>query len=308
MRVVNDKNESAETSEVGFSALLTHILLTGLGVATVLLGPLPMILSHLKLNEPWPKVAAVGGALIALLVLEVPMPAVLVAFVFGLFIADNIVKEIPFWKLLSQAVLISALLGAGALFFSASIERSEVLVYWGTFVDGIITQVKESVQSEQSVEWSVIRGLLFYEGPFLYLSFAVISFWLSVGLAAHLGWFKEKHAFSAGSLRNLKLPVWVSFIFVGLFISTFLETRGAHFLLGGSFRLVGSLMFIQGCICLSRFLELRGIRSGLVRTLTYLFAILFGFYAVIGMGVVSPWFFKRGSGKLANLQLRDTTS
>jgi hypothetical protein len=51
-------------------------------------------------------------------------------------------------------------------------------------------------------------------------------------------------------------------------------------------------MFIQGSVCLALFLEQRRVRRG-VRTLIYSMATVLGFYALVGMGIMSPWILRR---------------
>ncbi len=124
------------------------------------------------------------------------------------------------------------------------------------------------------------------------LSGAILSFWLSVGVAAHLGWFAPGHAVSAASLRALRLPGWVSLGFVALFVVTMRAGAGGAGYWGGGFRLVGALVFIQGCVLLSSLMDARQVAPR-IRTLVYLVSILLGFYALVGMGVVGPWFFRK---------------
>src|SRR5580693_7719165 len=113
MRVLNDREEQTEPSELGFFSIASYALLTAVGIATVIFGPLPMIVGHMRLSDPWPKVAALLGALIALTFLEVPAPLVVMTFIFGLFVADGVWKETAFWKLVRDAALLA--LGMGFL-------------------------------------------------------------------------------------------------------------------------------------------------------------------------------------------------
>ena len=133
-----------------------------------------------------------------------------------------------------------------------------------------------------------MRAILFYEGPFLYLSAALLSVWLSVGVVAHMGWLPSDHPLSSEGLRRLRLPRWASFVFLVLFVAAFSSPIKFQYLFSGFFRLAGALMFIQGCVFLSEMLSRKLIQPR-ARTFIYSAAILIGFYALMGVGAVSPW-------------------
>jgi hypothetical protein len=137
-----------------------------------------------------------------------------------------------------------------------------------------------------------MRAIFLYEGPFLYLSGVILSLWLSVGIAAHLGWMAPGHRYSGEGLRQVRLPAWVSVGFLALFVAAFFGPTRTEHLFGGIFRLAGSIMFVHGSICLSELLSRRVLRPR-VRTLIYSLAIILGFYALMGLGVMSPWILRR---------------
>ncbi len=292
MLVTNDRPDPEQPPEMGFFAVISHSMLSALGITTVFLGPLPMILSQLRLEQPWPRITALLGAVLALAVLRAPVGPVMATFIFGLVIAEAVAAGDGFWKLIVKTVGLAAGLGVFGLFIAARLDGVSPLPFWGQMVDGIVVQLKTAVAADPSFQWEAVRGILFYEGPFLVLSGAILSFWLSVGMAAHLGWFEEGHSLSASSLRQLQLPAWVSLGFVVLFAFTVSAGPGAAGYLGGVFRLVGSLVFIQGCVVLSNLMNGRQVAPR-IRTLIYLVSILLGFYALVGMGVMGPWFFRK---------------
>lgn len=292
MRVVNDKEEKPESTDFGVFSLVGYVLLTAMGVASILFSPLPMILSHVRLVEPWPKVATLSGALLAILFLEVPLGLVLMAFVFGLFIADSIAKKTPFWRLLGNAVLLSLVVGFFALLISASFASRSFTSYWIGMIDETVLQAREMLRARDSFDWQVIRSVLLYQGPFLYVSASVLSLWLSVGLAAHLGWTAENEVFSARALRRLQLPALFSFLFVLLFFMSAFVPEGFQHLAGGLFRVIGVFMFLQGMVTLSKAMALKQTRPAF-RTFVYFVSVLLGFYMVVGIGVFSPWIFRK---------------
>ncbi len=301
MFVVNDKKETEQPPELGFFAVISHSMLSALGITSVFLGPLPMILSQLRLAQPWPRVTALFGAVLALAVLRAPVGPVLATFVFGLVVAEAVAAGDSFWKVLGKTVFLSAGLGGLGLLAAARMEGVAALPYWGQVVDGVVAQLKTAVTVDAAFQWDAVRAILFYEGPFLVLSGAILSFWLSAGVAAHLGWFEEGHALSAPSLRQLQLPSWVSAGFVVLFVYTMKAGAGGAGVWGGVFRLVGALVFIQGCVVLSNLMNLRQVAPR-IRTFVYLVSIFLGFYALVGMGVMGPWFFRRRPRSLATLK------
>lgn len=310
MIISNDKPEQEQPPELGFFAMFSHALLSALGISSILLGPLPMILSALKLEQPWPRITSLLGAVLALVVLRAPVGPVLATFVFGLVVAESASAGENFWKLLTKAVLLAAGMGALGLFLAARFEGASPLPFWGQLVDSVIAQLKTAVSGDASFQWDAVRALLFYEGPFLLLSGAVLSLWFSVGAAAHLGWFGEGHELSADRLRELRLPPWFSVAFVALFVLLVSGVAGRFGYLGGVFRLLGSIVFIQGCVALSNLMAVRQIAPR-VRTLIYTVSILVGFYAVVGMGVMGPWLYRkrgnRGGGRLFPRHLEEGT-
>lgn len=292
MRVLNDRQEKSEPSELGFFTIAAYAILSAFGIASVILGPLPMILAHIRLTDPWPKVTALIGAVIAITFLEVPLPLVAVSFIVGLFIADGVWKETNFWALVRNTLLLACVVGALLLVVLAQSEKLTPGVFWSHQVDAFITQLQASIQPDRDFKWDVMRGLILYEGPFFYLSGVILSLWLSIGVTAHLGWVEGAHRFSGESLRQIRVPAWSSVVFVMLFAGAFSGSVQLQRVFGGLFRVAGCLMFIQGTVCLSEILARREIRPR-VRTLIYSLAILIGFYALVGIGAMSPFIFKK---------------
>lgn len=292
MRVINDKQEKTEPSELGFFTIAAYAILSAFGIATVILGPLPMILSHARLTDPWPKVTALLGAVIALTFLEVPLPLVVLTFILGLFMADRVWHESSFGSILRDTLLLATLVGLGGLFLMARLDKVSVPAFWQGQVDAVITQLKASIRTDGDYRWDVVRGMLLYEGPFFYLSGVLLSLWISVGFSAHLGWLVSPHRYSSESLRGIRLPAWASLVFGILFVGSFIGHGDVTRLVGGLFRIACCIMFMQGTICLSDIMARKGIRPR-ARTVVYGLAIVLAFYVMVGVGVLSPWFFKR---------------
>ena len=208
MRVLNDREEKTEPSELGFLSVAAHAMLAAVGIATVVFGPLPMIIGHIRLSEPWSKIAAILGAVIALVFLDIPMPLVLVVFIFSLYVADAVSREVDFWTLVRNATFLGAILGLGALLIGAQADKIELGHYWTSLVDAWMGQLQKAMHAEKNFQWEVLRGIFLYEGPFLYLSGLILSLWLSIGIAAHMAWIPEGHHFGGASLRRYSYADW----------------------------------------------------------------------------------------------------
>lgn len=292
MRVLNDRKENAsESFEVNIPDLLVHAGLTALGIWSVILSPLSMLFSHTRLRQPLPKVTALLGAVIALCVLQMSLLGVVIAFVFGLFVAESIVRENSLWKLVLCSSVLAVSAGFGGVMLSAWLQGMGPLSCWNFLVDGAILNFQRANVLDKNIAWDALKRMLFYEGPFLYLSGAILSLWLSVGIAAHLGWLSEHPRLSGTQLRKLKLPMSFSFLFVSLFILAYVTMNRWQHLLEGMLLVAGSLMFIQGCICLSKILAVRDFQPRL-RTFIYSLSILLGFYVLVGIGTLGPWLFR----------------
>lgn len=292
MRVINDKEEKTESSDFGFLSLLSHVLLTAFGVATFILSPLPIIFSHMRLVEPWPRLATLFGAVVALLFLDVPVGLVLIAFAFGLYVGDGVAKKTPFWKLFSSSLLLSLTVGFVALLLTASLEHVRFLPYWTGLIDEGVKGAEAILRTGSSFDWNQVRALLLYQGPFLYVAGSILSFWISVGFAAHLGWMNESHPYGGNALRSVRLPNWMSILFIGLFVANAFVTSDLFHLVGGVFRVVSAFMFVQGMVTISRTLAMRRIRP-FMRSIFYVFSVVLGFYMVVGIGVFSPWILRK---------------
>lgn len=296
MRLVNDKQEPIEVKSVDVFALISQMFLVSVGIATGVFSPMVMVLSHCRFNNPWSKVAGVGGAVLAILLLEVPLAQVVIGFVFGLFVADCLQREVKPFHLISQAMAVGLIAAIACLFWGSITQHVTFSEFWGRWVVELIERLKATQAFEATMNWEMIKDLVLYEGPFLYLSALMLSTWIALGAAAHFGWVKEeKSYYSSASLKKLRIPRWLGLCFLASFVATFVIRSHYQYLVGGVFRVLSGFMFIQGSICLSIMLSQRGVRHGL-RTLIYCVAVLLGFYALVGMGIMSPWILRKKGG------------
>jgi hypothetical protein len=304
MRVVNDKNESSSRPQpLNLLALPLYALLCAIGFSSVFMSPLAVILTHRRLPEFWPKVVSITGAVVALLVLEVPLPVVLISFVFGVFVADSVQREVPFWLLAIRSVALSAVLGGlGLAFVSQLHSQSNLLEGWRNLVGLAVTQAQQGGFFGPELDWEMMRKSLFYEGPFFYLAASLLSLWLSVGLSAHLGWQAEETVYGAKKLRALRLPAWLSVATVVLWVLDLVLANRAAYVIAGFLDLLVAVFFIQGCVTLSVFLNQKRFARG-TRAVIYSLFIVFGFYALVGLGLMSPLIFLK-KRRTANLQNR----
>ncbi|MBI4404688.1 MAG: hypothetical protein HY537_11030 [Deltaproteobacteria bacterium] len=300
MRILNDNGRQRESPQMGFLPLLSHSLSSALGIGTVIISPFPMILSHLRLPEPWPKITGLVGAALALTVLEVPLALVALLFVFGLYVADTVARGPQLWRLIIYVGLLSVVLGSLEVVTLSLLSHSNILVFWKGMINGLLDQLQMIVpKTDNKIASSFVelRSLLYYQGPFLFVSSAIFSVWLSVGMAAHLGWFPADHSLCSERLRKTRISIWVSSLFVVFFAAkTVAQGPWLHYC-EGLFRVISTIVFIEGCIVLSSFFAARPAR---LRTLVYVFTMVFtaivGFFPVASLGAFSPWYFrKRGT-------------
>ena len=257
-----------------------------------------MILAHVRLPDYWPKVACIAGAVLALLLLEVSLPAVLVSFVVGTYIADRVMSGANFWTLAGQVALLSMVLGILALVSVSPSTPGGLPVVWASWVDSSIAQLQESGLAGADWNWATTRDTVYYQGPFLFVGAVLVSLWISVGLAAHLNWFAPGHAYAAPGLRKISLPVFFAPLFVGLFTASFLLKGPVSNLTGGAYCLVSVLLFIQGSITLSHLLQTKGYSRG-IRGFIYAALTIFGFYALVALGLMGPWILNRRARTVA---------
>lgn len=310
MRLVNDKEEPVEVKSVDLIALISQMFLVALGIATWVFSPMTMVLSHCRFTNPWSKVAGLGGAVLALLLLEVPPAQVVLGFVFGLFVADSLQRQVKPMQLLAQSLLVGLSVAVVALAWSSVTQNIPLGQFWAQWVSDVVEKLKTTQGFEGAMNWVVVKDLLTFEGPFLYLSALLLATWVSIGAAAHFGWVTDgKSPYCATSLRDFRLPKWIGISFIVSFVATMLVKSQFQYLAGGIFRVLSGFMFIQGTICLSIVFSQRGVRRP-VRTLVYSVAIVLGFYALVGMGILSPWILRKrreASPQVLSNQLEEQT-
>lgn len=291
MRIINDNSdEGARSSEpVNLLSLPLYTFLCALGFSSIVMSPLAVILAHRRLPDYWPKVVSILGAVVALVFLDVPVPAVLLSFILGVFVADNVKRQVPVWGLLSRVALLAGVLGfLGLVFVDQTGEHLGVVTLWSNWINKAVKQAQEGGLIVSPVDWTQIGQALFYQGPFYFLSGCLLSVWLSIGLGAHLKWQADEDPSSARNLRNLRLHWGWSLGAVILWVATFvLPSYSARMIAGGILNLVMMVLFIQGTVLLALFLEQKQWNQT-VRTLAYTLFILIGFYALVGLGLMSP--------------------
>jgi hypothetical protein len=248
-----------------------------------------MLLSHARLAEPWPKFAAIIGALVAVAVFEQSPVLVILAFVYGLVCADTVVRLVPKPWGFARVLLVGMGVAVASVFALSQLENQNVWQYW-------VQQVTQSAEAfsaqwkvsgvDPGVDWQRWKQVLIYQGPFQYLTILLLTFWIAVGAAAHFAWTDPTGPWSAASLKAIPLLKTPSFVFLGLFVVVALRIVPEFAGLLG----VGlGWMFVQGTIVLARWLGQRQLTRQ-QRTLAYCLSIFPGFHAVIGLGVIGPWF------------------
>lgn len=291
MRVVNDRDEKKATTQIDFFAVVAHGAICALGFSSLLLGPFAVLGSYAKLQEPWPKVAALLGAILALTLFQVSPVVVVIIFAFSLYVGDSVWRETPLPKLLVSSAFLAALLGVAGLVLLAQMNKMDVFSYGDYIVSQVVEQLesaKKTFSFYQSIDAEVLRRYLKLEGPFIYLSGMLLSLWLSVGMAAHFKWFPKGHAYASENLRTFSYPIWVTGLFVAFLLVEWIIGGRVPYVIDGILSCLGIFMFISGSIALSVLLNKRGVTTG-QRTLIYCVSVFLLLYFVIILGVLAPW-------------------
>ncbi|MEZ4750760.1 MAG: DUF2232 domain-containing protein [Bdellovibrionota bacterium] len=300
MRVLNDNQtpKEREKTPLDFMTVLIHTVYAALSFGcagsafTVFLVPLPMIANHLRLDEPWPKITAIFGAVVALLFFGMPPEVVSLIFVLGLVVGEGVKTRQTFWKLALRALAICVFVLFAATAWNAQLRGLNVPQYWNSLVERLLSGYAEMEVLKDMVNPKLLHDTLLYEGPFLLLAGILLCIWISVGFAAHLGWFPEKHPLHATQLRKLRLPVWVPVVFAVLFAARFVPEAPLKFYLEGMFMAWSSVILVQGCVYLSALLVRKRLGRGL-KLFIYAFSLTFGSYALVALGVFGNWFLNK---------------
>lgn len=282
---MNDKSEERETIEINLPEFIAQIIFCAFGISTVFFAPLPIIYSHKRLLEPWSKLSVLLGSVGALLFLETPIRVVVFSFVFGLFIADGINQNIRFWKLLVLSIVIALVLMIVNLQLSALFIGTDALSYWRDSIHAYFSTLKSAVTPDVTFEWARYETLFVQEGLFIYISAAILSFWLSIGSASHFGFLDNSPSFSPNVLRKLQLSPLASLFFFSLLMMRYLDSFQNSGTVAGLLKIIGCLLFIRGCNYTSQLMMQYKIQRKF-RTVVYFVLIPFGFILLIGIGFI----------------------
>lgn len=285
MRVLNDRKDEQEASGVEGFSVMFYTIMSAIAVATPAFAPLPLFAAHARLAEPWPKVVALGGALVALCFLGEPMPAVVIGFVFGLVASDFAARGSSLIQLFIAAIGSALLVGLMLLNFKAGQHQLTMAQEWQGVTDVLVGSY-EKVRASITPTWKATqdyRGLVQSQGPIFLAGLFAFALWICVGFTAHFGWWKSPHPYSAENLRNLRLPMWLSLAFVGSLLWGAQATSLQFFL--------AVLMVMQGTILLSQWFSREKI-SPWRRALLYTFGVTVGLGVLAGLGTVAPLLYK----------------
>ncbi len=303
MNIINDNKKEAVVTALDPFAIFTLVLLAGAAFSSFFLAPLPLLSAQWRLPNPWPKAVAVLGSVVAVVVLETPVPWAIVAFVLGVVFADQAHTQKSLWRALNTSVAAAFLAAIGLLVLHSQMNQMGPLIYWQSFVHTLVESVQVSVQSGFQMDWPVLESLLVHQGGFFLVGLCLISCWVSLGTASHFGWLKPGKRLSGSVLRKqMRLSPAIAVFASGLYIVAF--SFPVPFYILGLTRIVGCVLFIHGTVCLSDILSRRKMPKG-PRTWIYVLSVLFGFYALLALGVVSPWYFRAAKSQGPESVLKD---
>jgi hypothetical protein len=314
MRLLNDRMDPESSSRrsgdeprpeaVDPATVLALSLLAGFGSLGFVFAPAPVLLAQARLPQPWPKVVAVAGAALALLLFgALGLSPILAVFTFAvaLVVADGVENERPLPWTLGSAVLVVAALATLGFWQLGGAKGTEALsVGVNRFLEGAVATWVEAVPKSSVEEREQMARALRREGPALLVLLPALIGWLSIGLAAHLRWTEGSWRYSADSLRNLRLPTLLPVVFVVALLVAWRMPSGAHSLwVITAVQLLSFPLFIQGCTALSTLLHRRNVGARF-RSVIYAVSILFGFHALVAFGAAAPLvgraFYRRSNG------------
>lgn len=284
MNIHNDRAQNETVPQLDPFQLLTVALFAGLAMSTFVLCALPLLYAESRFPQPWPKIVGLVGAALAVFALEAPIPWVAVAFSMGLVFSDQVQKGKNLWGALGSAVLVAIGISLVLFFFQMNIQGGEPLTFWRDLVHSLVTEVQGSFKSDTAADWALLEKLIYEEAPFLVGGLAFVSAWLSLGAAVHFGWGPGEPPLASAQLRDsLELPVWLSALATAAFFVSLVVPL--PFYVSGIARFLCCLLFMQGTLFLSSALARRNVARGR-RTWVYGISVVFGFYALIVLGMV----------------------
>lgn len=312
MRLLNDRIDPGAPGSPGNerpeivdpSTVLALSLLAGFASIGVAFAPAPVLLAQARLPEPWPKVVALAGAAFAMVLFgAIGVSPLLAIFTFAvsIVVADGVENERPIALTLGGSVLVVALLavlGLWQLGGGTGVEAVRTGV--ARFVETAIGAWAQAFPKSTEAERTEIAQAFRTEGPALLALVTAVIAWLSLGLAAHLRWTERSLRYSSEALRNLRVPMVLSFAFIVALVVAW-RVEGGPAAVGAvlAVRLLSIPLFVQGCTALSKLLHRRNVGAR-VRSVIYAVSIFFGFHALVAFGAAAPLvgraFYRRSNG------------
>ena len=293
MKVVNDNPKSNPAQhQVAMGSFVYYSILITFGFLTLIFSPLPIILTNQRLPLLWARASTLMGAIFAIIFFDAPVFLVVISFSYGLVAAELIGKGLRLRYLVPQVFGV-VLLIAGLL-LAVSAERYHIS--FGQVVTQGVAQIISEIKKNNMINGHpllVLSGIdLSYELPFLVLTSFILSLWLSIGIASHFAWFPVGHRYHSDQIRRCSnSSSWFSVGFSALFILTiFSKNAIIHLWCPGVLKVLSAFLFIRGSISLSILLAHKQL-SMMMRTVFYGVSIVFAFYAILALGIISPWLF-----------------
>jgi hypothetical protein len=193
-------------------------------------------------------------------------------------------------------VLVVAALATLALWQIGGGKGVETIVVGANrLVDGMMATWSMAVPKATAEEKLAMATALRQEGPVLVLVGTALFAWLSLGFAAHLGWTEGSVRYSAEALRAIRLPRWISAVFVACLVVLWrldVASGTAVLVTLALVRFLSVPLFVQGCAALSTLLHGR-VLSARARSVLYGVSIVLGFHALVAFGAAAPWLRRR---------------
>ena len=282
--------EKPTPAPVDVLSLLSLSCLTALSFSIFIIAALPILFLQSRLPDPIPKAVALAGAILAVVGLSAPVPWIAGVFTLAIVLADTLHRRGRVFPALFASVAAALAVILAFFFLSAQQQGVQPAAYWNGLVDGWMAQARMVLEGGMATDWTAVDSLLRHQGPFLLVAGLILSAWVSLGAAAHWGWAPGPKPLNAKALRKqARLPQAV-YVAVTLGWAASMALPAAPWGVGVG-RILATLLFLQGCVCLSLILNRLG-TSFVARTLIYSLGVVLGFYALLALGVVSPLYFR----------------
>lgn len=283
MRLLNDMADDRGPTVVDPFQFLVCVASNCILAVLAIGSPFAMILSHRLLPHPFSKFASILGLALAHAVFGLPAGLLIFLFIVSLIIQDLGERGTQISILLGISFLVGTVGAASVLAVTAVLNGGTPLTYWNDLSQRLALNMVASLPPA-SLTVEALTEVIRFQFPFAVSAMILLSTWLSVGLAAHLGWYPRGHALSGERLRAYCWGRWLAVGFSIMMLARLAVPKEQWVLAySGLEGVVSVLLYVQGCIVCSKILAFRGVGMR-ARRLVYMALTTIGFYVLVLLG------------------------